>query len=66
MRVSLSDEPVTPAESLRVVYTMIASPADDGGAGITPGLDPWECVEFITPLGDSGFNKVSRRLNLVT
>ena len=58
MRISVDDEPLTEAERLRVVYTLIASPVTDGGCGITPGLDPWDYVEFISPLGDSKFNKV--------
>lgn len=58
MRISVDDEPLTEAERLRVVYTLIASPASDGGCGITPGLDPWGYVEFISPLFDSKFNKV--------
>jgi hypothetical protein len=67
IRVSVDDEPVTAAESLlRVIYTMIASPEGEGGAGITPGLGPWDCVDFITPLADSDFNKVSSTVNVVT
>ena len=49
---------MTEAERLRVVYTLIASPVQDGGVGVTPGLDPWESVEFISPLTDLEFNKV--------
>lgn len=58
MRLSVDDEPLTEAERLRVVYTLIASPVVEGGAGITPGLIPWDYVEFISPLGNSKFNKV--------
>lgn len=58
MRLSVDDEPLTEAERLRVVYTLIASPEMEGGAGITPGLVPWNYVEFISPLGNSKFHKV--------
>lgn len=53
------DKPLTESERLRVVYTLIASPVMEGGAGITPGQNPWELVEFISPLGNQKFNKVS-------
>lgn len=59
VKVSVDDNPVTEAERLRIVYTLIASPVLEGGAGITPGLHPWDWVEFISPLMDSKFNKVS-------
>jgi anoctamin-10 len=59
MRLSVDDEPLTEAERLRVVYTLIASPETEGGAGITPGLIPWNYVEFISPLGNSKFHKVT-------
>lgn len=56
--VSINTDPVTEAEILRVVYTLIASPVNEGGAGITPGINGWDYVESIYPLPDSNFTKV--------
>ena len=54
----LTDESLTEAERLRIIFTMIVSPAEEGGAGITPGLGDWENVESIFPLPNSKFTSV--------
>ncbi|KAI9818683.1 MAG: hypothetical protein M1832_004158 [Thelocarpon impressellum] len=54
---SLSSEPLTEAERLRLVYLIINKPRSEGGAGITPKEGEWECVESIFPLHDPEFNK---------
>jgi len=59
MRPSVHEEPLTEAEKLRIIFTMIASPVEEGGAGITPGLNPWQNVESIFPLRNSKFTSVS-------
>jgi len=53
---SVDDEPVTEAERLRVVHTLIAAPEAEGGAGITPGHEDY--VESLFPLRDPEFNRV--------
>lgn len=55
---ALDDEPVTPAENLRVVYLLITKPQNEGGAGITPKYGEWKNVQSIFPLHDSKFNSV--------
>lgn len=56
---SVDDEPVTEAERLRVVHTLIAAPDAEGGAGITPGTQGWDYVESVFPLRDPEFNKAT-------
>jgi len=63
---SIDSEMVTEAERLRIVYTLIVAPESEGGAGITPGLSPWDGVEFITPLRDLKFIKVESHIGLLT
>ena len=55
---SLDEEPLTEAERLRAVHTLIAAPVTEGGAGITPGLQGWDYVESVFPLRDAKFNRV--------
>ncbi|RFU33654.1 hypothetical protein B7463_g2703, partial [Scytalidium lignicola] len=53
---ALSDEPITPAEKLRLVYLLITKAENEGGAGITPNYGGWKNVKSIFPLHDSKFN----------
>ena len=55
----MSDEKQSlhPAERLRIVYQLITSPIDEGGAGISPGHGEWENVESVFALHDHDFNK---------
>lgn len=53
----LTSQPLTEAERYRVVYHMITSPREEGGAGITPKHGHWKDVESIFPLHDHAFNK---------
>ncbi|KAI9841087.1 MAG: hypothetical protein M1837_000991 [Sclerophora amabilis] len=54
---SLSSDPLTEAERLRIVYLLITNPRSEGGAGITPKRGEWETVESVFPLHDHEFNK---------
>ena len=45
------------AERYRLIYHMITSPQEEGGAGITPKSGQWKNVESIFPLHDLAFNK---------
>lgn len=47
---------LTPAERLRLVYEIITSPKEEGGVGITPGINEWEFVEQIFPLHNYELN----------
>lgn len=47
---------LTPAERLRLVYEIITTPKDEGGAGLTPGVGEWEFVESIFPLHNHELN----------
>ncbi|KKZ64973.1 hypothetical protein EMCG_09118 [[Emmonsia] crescens] len=49
--------PETDAERLLIVYNMITSPTDEGGAGITPKHGEWDYVESVFPLHDKLLNK---------
>ncbi|KAI9676656.1 MAG: hypothetical protein M1829_002973 [Trizodia sp. TS-e1964] len=55
---SLALEPLTEAERLRVICSLITNPTSEGGAGITPKSGQWKCVESIFPLHDHTFNKI--------
>jgi anoctamin-10 len=57
LQANLKEEPVTEAERLRLVYLLITKPQNEGGAGITPKSEEWECVEAIFALHDHTFNK---------
>jgi len=65
-KAALNEEAFTDAERLRVVHLLITSPEQDGGAGITPGLDGWNYVQSIFPLHDSKFNRVRSGLVYLT
>jgi anoctamin-10 len=54
---SLDKEPLTDAERLRIVHSLLTLPESEGGAGITPGKGQWTLVEGIFPLHDHEFNK---------
>jgi hypothetical protein len=54
---SLDKEPLTDAERLRIVHSLLTLPESEGGAGITPGKGRWTLVEGIFPLHDHEFNK---------
>ena len=56
-RTSLASDPLTDAERLRVIYSMITNPPGEGGAGITPKRGEWKEVESVFPLHDHTFNK---------
>lgn len=45
------------AERYRIVYHLITSPKEEGGAGIIPKEGQWKNVESIFPLHDKAFNK---------
>ncbi|KAL9130230.1 MAG: hypothetical protein Q9217_001523 [Psora testacea] len=53
----LTSQPLTDAERLRIVYDLITSPRDEGGAGVTPKHGEWKNVESIFPLHDHACNK---------
>ena len=59
------DESLTEAERLRTIFTIITSPVEEGGAGITPGLGNWEHVESIFPLPNSKFTSVRLALSSI-
>lgn len=54
---SLVHQHLTEAERYRIVYEMITSPTEEGGAGIIPKQQPWKNVESVFPLHDHRFNK---------
>ena len=51
------EEPVSEAERLRLAYTLITKPKNEGGAGITPKTAQWKFVTTVFPLHDHAFNK---------
>ena len=55
----MDDKLVTAAERLRAVYTLIAAPVAEGGAGVAPGLQGWDYIESVFPLRDSEFTQVT-------
>ena len=54
---TLTREPPTQGERYRIIYHMITSPKEEGGAGITPKQGQWKEVESVFPLHDQKFNK---------
>ncbi len=54
---SLTSDPLTDAERLRLVHHIITAPASEGGAAITPKTGEWNNVESIFPLHDHTFNR---------
>jgi hypothetical protein len=55
-RKALESDPLYEAERLRIIYQLITNSKAEGGAGITPKQDEWECVESIFPLHDHEYN----------
>ncbi|MCJ1243176.1 hypothetical protein MMC30_000373 [Trapelia coarctata] len=53
----LTAQSMSDAERYRIIYQMITSPQNEGGAGITPKEGQWKNVESIFPLHDVAFNK---------
>ena len=53
----LETEPLKEAEKQRILYQLITNPESEGGAGITPGENEWQCVERLCPLHDHTYNK---------
>lgn len=54
---NLSEEPVTEAERLRLLYLLMTKSHNEGGAGIAPKSGEWKNVEAIFALHDQKFNK---------
>lgn len=54
---ALASQPMTEAERYRIIYQMITSPVEEGGAGIIPKKGEWQNVESLFPLHDIKFNK---------
>lgn len=54
---ALDQDPMYPAERLRILYQLITNPRQEGGAGITPQKGEWENVEALFPLHDRDFNR---------
>lgn len=54
---ALNDSAPTEGERFRIVYHLITSPPQEGGAGIRPKSGDWKNVESIFPLHDNAFNK---------
>ena len=57
LKATLSEEPTTEAERLRLVYQLITKSSNEGGAGITPGSGEWRGVESVFALHDNVANK---------
>lgn len=57
IQTNMSQEPVTEAERLRLIYLLMTRSRNEGGAGITPKSGEWEHVESIFALHDQKFNK---------
>jgi anoctamin-10 len=54
---ALTSQPLTDAEKLRQIHSMIVAPKEEGGAGITPKHGDWTNVEAVFPLHDHVKNK---------
>ena len=54
---TLTNDPLTDAERHRLIYQMITSPREEGGAGITPESGDWKRVEAVFPLHNHAKNK---------
>lgn len=54
---SLTEDPLTEAERLRLVYSLLTLPPSEGGAGITPNQGEWDLIDKVFPLHDHEFNK---------
>jgi anoctamin-10 len=53
-----SDHKLTEAERLRLIYEIITSPVNEGGANVSPEVDKY--VDSIFPLHNDALNKVCR------
>lgn len=53
----LAEEPLTPADRLRLVHTYVTSTPTDGGLGVVPGSSNWDRVESVLVLHDHTFNE---------
>lgn len=54
---NLQEKPVSEAERLRIVYSLITSPKTEGGLGLTPKEDKWKQINSIFLLHDRTFNQ---------
>lgn len=57
IHMNFQEYPITEAERLRLVYTLITSPINEGGVGLTPNSNEWKNVVDLFPLHDNTFNK---------
>lgn len=48
---------LTPAQKLRLIYSILTAPPSDHGIGITPAIDEWFFVNSIFPLHNHDLNK---------
>ncbi|KAF7345518.1 hypothetical protein MVEN_01570400 [Mycena venus] len=51
------EQPLAPADRIRLVHAFIASMPTDGGLGITPDAPEWDLVESVMTLHDREFNE---------
>ncbi|SZF05317.1 unnamed protein product [Blumeria hordei] len=58
MQKNLREHPITEAERLRLVYSLIIGPKKEGGAAITPRCGEWENVHSIFRLHDQAYNRL--------
>ncbi|RMD40175.1 hypothetical protein DV735_g4959, partial [Chaetothyriales sp. CBS 134920] len=49
--------PLTDSERLRLIHSIILSPPEEGGAGITPKHGQWKNVDCVFPLHNNAKNK---------
>ncbi|KAI0831862.1 DUF590-domain-containing protein [Trametes gibbosa] len=52
----LIEEPLSPADRLRLVHTYVTSTPADGGLGVAPGSSNWDRIESVLVLHDHAFN----------
>lgn len=58
MQKNLKEHPITEAERLRLVYSLIIGPKKEGGAAITPRRGEWENIHSIFRLHDQAYNRL--------
>jgi hypothetical protein len=51
------DQPLAPADRIRLVHAFITSMPADGGLGISPDSPDWDLVESVMALHDREFNE---------
>ncbi|KAJ7231049.1 calcium-activated chloride channel-domain-containing protein [Mycena haematopus] len=51
------DQPLAPADRIRLVHAFITSMPSDGGLGISPDAQEWDLVESVMALHDREFNE---------